>query len=70
MPLDRIGVCSGFGEDAEVVADGALATGDALVDGAVEQARPSEGAFDDEGGGAATVQVDGLVSAGILEDEG
>ena len=51
------------GEDAEVAAGGAFAAGDAEVDGAVEDAGFAVWGGDDHGGGAASVEVDGVVGA-------
>ena len=51
------------GEDAEVAAGGAFAAGDAEVDGAVEDAWFAVWGGDDHGGGAAAVEVDGVVGS-------
>ena len=51
------------GEDAEVAAGGAFAAGDAEVDGAVEDAWFAVRGSDDHGGGAAAVEVDGVVGS-------
>jgi hypothetical protein len=59
----KSGGCERGGDDAEVAAGGAFAAGDAEVDGAVEDAWFAVWGGDDHGGGAAAVEVDGIVSA-------